>query len=280
MKNKWKRILIGILCVIFATIIAILVHALMPGPGTEVIEDDFDSKLVLALGFPVVASLYFVVLYLQMWGFMGILARKSKLSGPEIGFRFGISFAAIYIVGMQEVILSSSPFTEYGKDFFLYQLSMGLGDGIPVVLLCLALSALCFPKENIKKTGGLRITRDAIVYMLCVSCGFFTQRIIGYIFGYIDSDFKSYPLETILWALTMGATFGIANILISPVFCGNVAKQRMLSLLIISINWIWFNLFIGLIYEGLFLSMLLRGLCDFTGMLIGLFIVQRKGTEL
>lgn len=69
----------GIFCVLMSAIIAILVHALLPSPGVSLSVDEFDGILVQKFGFPIVASLYFIILYLHILFVMRIgmwLCRK------------------------------------------------------------------------------------------------------------------------------------------------------------------------------------------------------------
>ena len=65
MKNV-KENCFGTVCVLISAIIAILVHALLPSPGASLSVDAFDGILVQKLGFPIVASLYFIILYLHI----------------------------------------------------------------------------------------------------------------------------------------------------------------------------------------------------------------------
>ena len=58
----------------------------------------------------------------------------------QIGILFGIAYAMIYLLGMQEIIVDYSPFSTWGLDFIKYQFLIGIGDGIPAFLLCLIIS--------------------------------------------------------------------------------------------------------------------------------------------
>ena len=101
--------------------IAIAVHALLPSPGGEVDVSSFDSVLITKFGFPVVASFYFIFLYLHVLIVVSIFGRHLGMEKRKIGLRFGFAYGIIYLVAMQEVVLSGSPFEQYGIDFIRYQ---------------------------------------------------------------------------------------------------------------------------------------------------------------
>ncbi|MDO5126634.1 MAG: hypothetical protein Q4D54_02665 [Eubacteriales bacterium] len=104
-----KKIIVGVLVSVLSAMIAIVVHIFMPSPGAEVNVEDFDSRLVSLLGFPLVASLYFVILYLQIWITISVFGRKSKSSRLKLGLCYGMSFGLMYLVAMQEVVIEGSP---------------------------------------------------------------------------------------------------------------------------------------------------------------------------
>lgn len=58
-----KKIAISLVGIIFAIVVAIVVHALLPA---SVDVNDFDSLLVVSLGFPFTACLYFFLVYSQI----------------------------------------------------------------------------------------------------------------------------------------------------------------------------------------------------------------------
>ena len=268
--NKKRRIP-SFVCVILAAVIAILVHALLSGSDVGAVEDTFDSPLVQLVGFPVVASAYFVILYLQILFVIRCYQRRSPLSKAQTGLRYGAAFGLIYLIGMQEVMLSASPYQTYGIDFIVYEIFMGLGDAIPAFVLCLTISTMYVgglhrdtPLANRENDLTIRDAKRKIFIVMLVAAGFFLQRMTGYMIGYIESDIQSCPLPTLIWALLFGLTFGIAYIMLEPIYSVYDERKRGIHILILSlgINWIWFNLFIGLIYKGMWVKMLLRGVSD------------------
>lgn len=86
----------------------------------------------------------------------------------------------------------------------------------------------------------------------------------GYLIGYIDSDIQRCPIPTLIWTLLFGLTFAIAYIILKPIYSVYDERKQGIHILILSlgINRIWFILFIGLIYKGMWAKMLLRGASD------------------
>lgn len=259
-----KRNIINIVVVLGASIIAILVHALMPSPGAAVNVSDFDSVLVKQFGFPIVASAYFVVLYVHILLIIKYFVPKSTLSNKEIGIRYGSAFGLMYLVGMQEVVVSASPFDTYGFGFVIYQFFIGLGDAIPVLILCLIVTSinkrrLVSEKEPIKH----KIKADIIVVAV-VAIVFFVQRTIGYLVGYIESEIQEYPVPVLVWTIIFGVVLGVMHLIIRPIYNDKNNTKKIIQIVVLSIgvNWIWFNCFIGLILDGMFLKMLSRSLID------------------
>ncbi|MGN1347189.1 MAG: hypothetical protein ACI4V1_10420, partial [Eubacteriales bacterium] len=121
MNGKIKRTLADLFLVLFFAAAAIVLHAVMPSPGAEMDASVFDSFLVKKLGFPAVASGYFIVLFFHILIVVRVFAPKSELGKWKTGCCFGLAFSLLYLGGMQEVMVSASPLTEYGLDFVLYE---------------------------------------------------------------------------------------------------------------------------------------------------------------
>lgn len=293
-RKQIRNTILLICSILAAAIIAILVHALLPSPGGEMNVEDFNSLLVQTFGFPVVASSYFILLYLHIVIVLVFYGKRTEIQEKRIniGLRFGCAFALLYFVGMQEVVVSSSPFTEWGFDFVIYQFFMGLGDAIPALLLCIATALLFLPKNfgkvvkagnesNQIKSNQIKSNQTEsydieskqahsqklntyVIRVLLIALAFFAERTIGYYIGYIDSDIESYPVPVLVWTALFGIILGVAVQLITPIcvaqnktrFCVNV------GLVIIGLNWIIFNSFIGMIMAGTIGIMLLRSGID------------------
>lgn len=115
--GKAGTVLTSFILVLAAAMFAIMVHILMPG---NVDIEKFDSILVKFLGFPVVASLYFILLYSHITFVIRNYGYNDRFSVVQTGFRFGISFAFLYLIGMQEIVMDSSPYQQWGSGFVIY----------------------------------------------------------------------------------------------------------------------------------------------------------------
>ena len=275
--KKIKTGLLCSLCVLVAATIAIAVHALMPSPGASLDATEFDGILVQRFGFPIVASVYFVILYLHIFIVMRYFGSKSTVSNRETGWRFGLAFALIYLAGMQEVVVSASPFSEYGIDFVNYQLFMGLGDAIPVFLLCIIVSRF-FMKRDEKETINKKFPiKKKILLIMTITILFSIERIMGYGCGYLASDIKEYPIPVIIWTILFGVILGCAYLLVRPIYkseTGNIHTVQCV-ILTLGINWIWFNSFMGLILKDTIGQMLLRSGIDVLALFIGVKLYEQ-----
>lgn len=278
-----KYCLIDIVCVIVTYLIAIAVHSIMPSSGGSMDIHAFDSILVNKFGFSIVASAYFLILYLHVLLVIKFFASKSILGARRTGWFYGMAFGLIYMGGMQEVILSSSPFTDYGIDFIRYQFFIGLGDAIPVIALCVFTCWLY--KESISNHIPKIVinSRERVVTVGIISILFFIERTVGYSMGYVASDISIYPIPTLLWTFLFGIIIGFAYLLLISTFENN--ERIELKLLtaggILGVNWIWFNCFIGLLFKNTIVLMLLRSSIDvvavIAGAIISGFLLNNKG---
>ena len=268
MRKKWKYSL-GVLGAIISAMAAILVHALLPSPGAATNPEMFDGYLVQIFGFPFVASMYFVLLYLHILVVFFMFGEKSRSRNVHIGLNYGLAFALMYLIGMQEVVVEGSPLDVYGQDFISYQFFMGLGDAIPVFCLCMIL-ALYINKRRGKKVRNIFV-KEKIIRMLVIGICFFGERTVRYYIGFIDSDIHQYPIPVLIWTAVMGLVFGIMNLLLEsvhPVTSG-LRKNVQINAICIGINWIWFNCFMGLILKDTFIKMFLRGGIDVLFLIVG-----------
>ena len=189
---------------------------------------------------------------------------KSTLSNKEIGIRYGSAFGLMYLVGMQEVVVSASPFDTYGFGFVIYQFFIGLGDAIPVLILCLIVTSINKRRLVSEKEPIKHKIRADIIIVAVVAIVFFVQRTIGYLVGYIESEIQEYPVPVLVWTIIFGVVLGVMYLIIRPIYNdkNNTKKIIQIVILTIGVNWIWFNCFIGLILDGMFLKMLSRSLID------------------
>ncbi len=261
------KTLLTILLVIVAALIALGMHAALPA---KVDEARLDGFLVEQYGFVPVAAAYFVILLAHV-AVVLILNRRSLLR-PRLGaaLLLGLSFALIYMIGMQEIVLSASPYEKWGADFLVYQLLMGIGDAIPAVLLSLLVGWLFF--RQISDTAK-EMDRGAVLTVLLFAVIVGTVRLLSYLGGAIDNELAAYPAPVALWSYVLGLIFGIVYLMIGWT---TLAKARTM-LLGVGVNWMIFNVFIGLVKKDAMGDSLLRGAIDMVAIAIAMGLSAMVG---
>jgi len=257
-----KIILINAIVIPLAAAVAIVAHAVLPAPVDELM---FDSSLVQLFGFPIVAVSYFLILFLHCAIVVQAFGRRAHLPRLETGFRFGVAFAILYLIGMQEIAVEASPFAAWGLEYVVYQFFMGVGDALPVLLLCTVLAYATLSRREGATSMNTSSAREQFAIVALIASTFFVQRTIAYTTGIVESDIGRYPVETLLWTALFGAGLGCAYVVLYPMFVrphGPTMISVEVSVLTIGINWILFNSFIGLIFSGLMPQMLLRSGLD------------------
>ncbi len=270
-----KSIIVNTIAIILAASIAIIVHAVMPA---GVNAENFDSVFVKLLGFPVVAASYFVLLFTHCVVAMGYIGKRSNVPKLQIGIRFGLAFAMLYFFGMQEVVVEVSPFREWGFAFVSYQFFMGVGDAIPVLLLCVTVAYftldnanICLPVQTLGKTEKIKVVALIMV-------AFLTERVIGYETGIITSNCNTYPIPCYIWTILFGIVLGCCYVVLYPVLAKEQNKLLLsikLVVLTIGVNWIMFNSFIGLILSGVMSQMLLRSGIDVAIFFLSCIVISK-----
>lgn len=273
--NLNKAVIVNTLAIILAASIAIIVHAVMPA---GVNAENFDSIFVKLLGFPVVAVSYFVLLFIHCVIVLRCFGMRSNVPKLQIGIRFGLAFATLYFFGMQEVAVEASPFREWGFAFVSYQFFMGVGDAIPVLLLCVTVAYFTLDNANpsIPVQTLSRIEKIKVVTLITVA--FLTERAIGYGTGIITSNCNTYPVPCYIWTILFGVVLGCSYVVLYPVFAKEQKKFLLpikLVVLTIGVNWIIFNSFIGLILSGFMSQMLLRSGIDVAILFLSSIVISK-----
>lgn len=269
-----RVIIINTVLILFSAIFAIIVHALLPA-AVDVAQ--FDSILVKWFGFPSVAVFYFILLFTQCAmtvRYIGLRADATKL---QTGIRFGIAFALIYLLGMQEVVVEGSPFSNWGLGFVKYQFIMGIGDGIPSILLCLAIAS--FTLSDIEKSKPIHKLqmKKCIKVIAIFAIVIFVERMIGYESGIISSNIAIYPGPCFIWTGLFGILLGYIYVILYPLL---VFKKKHYGIPLrfiatIGVNWMIFNSFIGFIAKGAMLQMLVRSGLDVAVMIFASTVVDK-----
>lgn len=270
-----KAIIVNTLAVILAAFFAIFVHAVMPA---GVNAENFDSVLIKLFGFPAVAASYFVLLFTHCVAAMRYLGRQSNVPKLQIGIRFGLAFAILYFFGMQEVAVEASPYSEWGFAFVSYQFFMGVGDAIPVLLLCVAVACFTLDNTNVWMPVQTLSRTEKIKAVALITVAFLAERVIGYETGVITSNCHTYPVPCYIWTILFGMVLGCCYVVLHPVTAGERNKLLMsfkLAVLAIGVNWIVFNSFIGLIFNGVMPQMLLRSGIDVAVFFLSCIVISK-----
>jgi len=255
--------------IVLSSIITILAHAILPA---KVDESRLDSILVAKLGFPIVAVIYFVILYTQCSISIVFSVNSSYSRGSVAGFYLGIAYALIYMIGMQEIILDLSPFGTWTVDFIKYQVLMGLGDAIPVIVLCSVSGRIASNKKN----GSILTERRSRYSILLFAIVVGTERTVFSLTGVIHNTINTYPLPVIIWNYVFGCIIGICYMLIEK----HYRNSERLMVVGISVNWIIFNIFIGMIKRGAMFDALLRSGIDTLIIIILTRVIVNKRCKL
>ena len=272
MLRNFRRILLDYILVLLFAAAAIVLHAIMPSPGATMDTSVFDSMLVKKFGFPAVATGYFVILFLHILSVIKVFSVKSDIGKWKTGCCFGMAFALLYLGGMQEIMVSASPLTEYGIDFILYVFFLGLGDAMPVFLLCILLCGVhCVPAAD--QRGNKIFCKENHIRIISIACAFFLWRMFGYVTGIVDNEMTIYPVPVVIWTFVFGSVVGLGYCLINY-SCKDKGRKVFRLFLTIGVNWIWFNCYIGLIAAHTFLFMVLRSGLDVFAILVGSLLAE------
>jgi hypothetical protein len=271
--SKTRIILICTLTIICSAAFAIFVHAIFPA-SVEV--DKLDGLLVKLLGFQVVGVGYFLLLYIQCTAAVRYIMRRTSVSNLQTGVRTGISFALVYLIGMQEVMVGSSPYSAYGLDYIRYEFFMGLGDAIPVFVLCLVV-AVFTGKSKATVAAGKMGRMGSLLTVAIIAAGFLIERTMGYETGIVLSEHNTNAIPCYTWTALFGIVLGCIYVIMYPVLNGGYkwGNVPVRFALIIGVNWIIFNSFIGMILKGVISQMLLRSSMDVIALLIASYIAGK-----
>ncbi len=256
--------LIGVAVVATAGL-AILVHAMSPAKADSAL---LDGLPVVLLGFPVVATLYFLVLFSQSAATVVINAGGIRLTPVRSGLAHGLSLALLYMIGMQEIMLKACPFQVWGGDFVLYQLLMGLGDAIPVVGLCVVVGLISGGGDHASGKTRLNAPVTILSYSLIVG----TIRLLSSASGLIDSYIHEYPFQVVAWGYLLGAAFGVVRLLQEHAW----SRGGLTMFFGVGLNWMIFNAFMGLVMKGAMPDSMMRGALDVAALAVPALLLRRK----
>ena len=275
-----RIIIINIITVLFSAIFAIIVHALLPSSLDDI---QFDSILVKLFGFPFVASLYFIILFTHCAIAVRYIGVRSEASKFQTGIRFGVVFALIYLLGMQEVVVEATPFSEWGLEFVKHHFIMGMGDAIPAILLCFIISWFTIASKEKSNLSHKMKFADIIKAVGIIAIAIVIGRTVAYESNLITSNYDTYPIPTYAWTVLFGLMLGFIYIILYPLLAykNNLIYIPLRLTVVVGVNWIIFNSFIGLIFKDAMFEMLLRSGLDvlilfIASMIIGKYIIAKE----
>ena len=250
--------------IVACTLATIVVHAVLPAKVDEAL---LDGVLVLRFGFPAVAVAYFLILFPHCSATVVASWPTARYGPRRHGLVVGLAFAVMYVIGMQEIMVDTSPFSAWGSDFVIYQTIMGLGDAVPVIVLCAVVGALLAgrPRVGASPHGG------GVVLLVVTTLLIGTVRLGLSISGVIHSGIADYPAAVVAWGYLLGLGFGFAAVLLAR------ANRACRTVMVfgVGVNWIIFNSFIGLVFGGTMGDALLRSVIDVAALSVSLLLADK-----
>jgi hypothetical protein len=252
------------LTIVVCAAIAIVVHAILPEKVDEAL---LDGALVLRFGFPVVAVAYFLILFAQCSATVTVSWPTAQTRGLRYGLMLGPAFAVLYMIGMQEIMVDTSPFATWGWDYVVYQAVIGLGDALPVIILCAVVGALLAGERTLAAGGH----RGGLFALLVMTLTVGTVRWLVSALGIIQSGLAEYPVAVVAWGYLLGLGFGIGYLLVTR---ANSAG-RAVMLYGLGLNWLIFNAFIGLVFSGMMGDALFRSVIDVAAVGLAMLLLTK-----
>jgi hypothetical protein len=246
------------------TLICVIADIILHNLPVKMATASFEySALVKAIGLPLSATLYLLIAF----GVLASLFYRNQLCSPTVPFvagaRFGVAIALLYIWGILETsAITGSP--------VLAEFLGSLADAFPILGLGLLLGRFAAPKnappraQSVKKPPMVPFFRGTVLPVGLIFAAFLAGRYFAYVVVGITSGYQSRPLPTLVWTLGMGLWIGIMYLLFSPnaVSRSPLKKALWFGLCLFGINWLIFNLFMGVIFTVSFSDLVLRCLID------------------
>ena len=284
-RSTWIQVAMGGVAVLIATALSIVLHAVVPAPVDEIM---FDSWLVQRIGFPITVSLYFFVLFCHCLWAVSFCTRRQQPGAYRWGWRLGFMFALVYMWGMQEVVVEASPFAYWGWEFIRYQIFMGIADALPALLICVIWGRITAPTVNgigkCPNGGTTGAAPSGWFGGIAMVAGVTAIRAIGYQSGVYASSVEQHSVAVYGWTVILGVVFVATYYVLRPMWQGHRSpggRAAFIGFVLIGLNWIWFNVFIGLIFADALLEMLLRsGLDALVLTLIFGYMAHREGSTM
>lgn len=166
---------------------------------------------------------------------------------------------------MQEVVVSASPYSEWGYNYVIYQFFMGIGEAIVALVLCITIAKFTINEKNHGNYLRESKKNSKVLMVGLIALTFTVERIIAYKTGIVSSDIVTSPLPCYAWTILFGITLGCCYVILLPVFYeykNPVNQSLKLVVITIGLSWIIFNSFIGWIIDGAMPPVLFRSVLD------------------
>ena len=226
------------------------------------------SKTYGVSGVKTLITIWFIVLFFSMS--IVFLIVEKWMNGSKIikGLKFAISWGMIYFWGAIEW------YPVYGKTSLIEDFRLGLVDVTGIIVLGILLGKFFASdgqssKANVKNNG---------LTLLVVTSFYIIGRYFAYSILKIESGYIERPVETLIWTLATGISFGTLYILAGRNISENnlIKRSAFWGLTNVAPIWIIFNLFYPLIFQGSFVDVIFgRAIVDTIFVVAGVYSSER-----
>jgi hypothetical protein len=266
MKKNWWQIL---LLAIITTLLIRQGHLMDDTPlPIKLLPLSSFTKAYGAPGVRIFISIWFIVLFSAM-SVVFIFAEK-WMHGSKIakGLTFSLAWGLIYLLGVVEW------YPVFGKTSLVADIRIGMVDVLGILVLGV-LSGQFFASDG---TRGKADVKNTSLILLLVTSFYAVGRYIAYSLLKIQSGYIERPLETLIWTLVSGISFGALYVLTGRNRGEKslVRKIALFGLTNVAPIWIIFNVFYPTIFEGSYWDFLLgRAIVDTLFVLAGAYCSER-----
>lgn len=264
-RNWWQILFLAIITTLIIRQCHIIDGTSLP---IKILPLSFFSKTYGAFGVKTFITIWFIMFFSSM-SVVFLIAEK-WMNGSKIikGLIFSISWGIIYFLGVIEW------YPVYGKTSIIADIRLGLVDVTGIIVLGILLGKFFASDGQSSKTN---IKNNGLI-LLVVTSFYLIGRYFAYSILKIESGFIERPVETFIWTLAAGISFGILYILagwnISEV--NLIKKSAFFGLTIVGPNWIIFNLFFPSIFQGSFVDVIFgRAIVDIIFIILGVYFSER-----
>jgi hypothetical protein len=226
------------------------------------------SKTHGASGVMAFITIWFIVVLSGMS--VAFLIAEKWMNGSKItkGLKFAISWGMIYFFGAIEW------YPVYGKTSLLADIRLGLIDVLGIIALGV-LAGKFFASDN--RSGKANIKNNSLTLSV-MTASYVIGRYFAYTILKIESGYIERPVETFIWTLAAGISFGTFYIVAgrntsekSP-----IKKSAFFGLAIVGPGWMIFNLFFPSVFQGSFVDAIFgRAIVDTIFVVAGAYFSER-----